>query len=495
MLNTSVLEILRTFTQEEHKKFEDFILSPYFNKKSGVVKLYRYMKRFALEFNSTELGKEKIWNVLYKDKEFNYGVIKNLIFGLTKCAESFITLEAFQNDYSDFNHCFLVTLLARENKNLFKTKFQAIMKNLNVNNGDKNIIADDYCHIMSRIFLLKWSLSTQFDRHARMEDEFNEHTTYLASSFLTLFLQTCINSLNYSGSYNYKKDENMIYKFVEKADSNNLILEMIESLKPKHEELYEIFNVYYKYYKSLFDNNSTEKYFDFKKSLASLSSGFSKFDREILYSGLRNSLAKTTSPEINKSTETMEMIKLKMRDDLILNSNGFLTDIEFVSIIQSACDLGDSDFIEDFTKKYLKYIPGELRENDLRFSDAHYLFTKNEFKKSLEKISEIDIDFFAMKYYLKNLQMMNHYELNDYNSFLLVSDSYKHFLSKNKAITEKWNKSQSLFNNFLNRLFKLGESFDEFEMNKLNNEIAMSVIPKKEWLIRKVDELKQKHLP
>ncbi|MBK8552408.1 MAG: hypothetical protein IPL53_15600 [Ignavibacteria bacterium] len=44
MLNTSVLFIFRTFSSGEIKRFEEFLLSPYFNKKSAVVNLYRIIK-------------------------------------------------------------------------------------------------------------------------------------------------------------------------------------------------------------------------------------------------------------------------------------------------------------------------------------------------------------------------------------------------------------------------------------------------------------------
>ena len=40
MLNSSVIEILRTFSQEDLKKFDEFINSKYFNKKTSVANLF-----------------------------------------------------------------------------------------------------------------------------------------------------------------------------------------------------------------------------------------------------------------------------------------------------------------------------------------------------------------------------------------------------------------------------------------------------------------------
>src|SRR4030095_6365489 len=123
--------------------------------------------------------------------------------------------------------------------------------------------------------------------------------------------------------------------------------------------------------------------------------------------------------------------------------------------IQTACNLGDADFIEEYTGKFLGFLPKNTKENMRKYAMAHFYFAKNKFQKSLEQTLTTEYDLFAMKYLLKNLQMMNYYELNDYNSFLLSLDSYKHFLSKNKSVTEGSKVTQTLFIKFLNNLFKL----------------------------------------
>ncbi len=127
-----------------------------------------------------------------------------------------------------------------------------------------------------------------------------------------------------------------------------------------------------------------------------------------------------------------------------------------------------------------------------KYSTAHLYFTRNEFEKSLGTIMTINYDLFIMKYYLKNLQMMNYYELNEHNSFHLSLDSYKHFLNKNKSITIQWKEEQIAFNIFLCKLFKLKEKFSDFELKNLKNEISSALVPKKECLLRKINELETK---
>ncbi|MBK7253137.1 MAG: hypothetical protein IPI04_04255 [Ignavibacteria bacterium] len=95
MLKSSLLEIIRTFTKQELAKFEDFVRSPYFNKKENVTKLFLEIKKYAPEFKSENLEKEIVWQKIFSKVKYNYGIMKNLIFDLNKLAVKFIELENY----------------------------------------------------------------------------------------------------------------------------------------------------------------------------------------------------------------------------------------------------------------------------------------------------------------------------------------------------------------------------------------------------------------
>lgn len=95
MLKSTLLELIRTFSKEELLKFEDFVRSPYFNKKANVIKLFLEIKKHAPEFKDDGLAKEKLWNDIFPGKEYNYGVMKNFIHDLTWLSEQFILIEQY----------------------------------------------------------------------------------------------------------------------------------------------------------------------------------------------------------------------------------------------------------------------------------------------------------------------------------------------------------------------------------------------------------------
>jgi hypothetical protein len=79
MLNSQLIEILKTFSRDEISEFGDMVCSPYFNKKSAVTKFWKEINKYAPDFNSANLSREKIYSKVFPGKEYNYGTMKNLV--------------------------------------------------------------------------------------------------------------------------------------------------------------------------------------------------------------------------------------------------------------------------------------------------------------------------------------------------------------------------------------------------------------------------------
>ena len=113
MLKSSLLEIIRTFTKQELAKLEDFVRSPYFNKKENVTKLFLEIKKYAPSFTDANLEKEEVWKKLFPGKDYNYGILKNLIFDLYGLAETFAVDLKFRKDRLKYDEYVLDMFLER----------------------------------------------------------------------------------------------------------------------------------------------------------------------------------------------------------------------------------------------------------------------------------------------------------------------------------------------------------------------------------------------
>ena len=496
MLKSSLLEIIRTFSKQELAKFEDFVRSPYFNKKEYVTNLFLEIKKYAPDFKDENLGKEKVWNKLFPGIEYNYGIMKNLIHELTKLSESFITIEDLNSDKLQYNYTLLATLRKRKITKVLSSKIEMIE---NIYNDpdfkNENYDIEEYYDFLNKLYFFK---SVYYRDHNIKNTSEYESTCrsidYLIYSAIIFFYKLFNN-------YNAYADK----KFPERGNAGkiflaglnqNLILPLLNDVKVKSERDFLILKCFHEMNIALDADADINSYYNFKKSLHDCSDIISKSDLADLMRCLTNSLISImrskTGLGINYDKEVFENYNLSIEKHIYLQPNGMLLGNSYLNYIMKAFSLKEYESIEIFAKKFGNKIPEDRRENDNNCAEALILFGKKEYGKSLEHLSRLKYDFFNMKHYVKHIQMMSHYELDDYLSFNYVADSYRHFLSKNKSVTS-YNKSVSEnLCNSINILFKLRESFDKFELEKFRKEIEENnKLINKYWILDKISEIEK----
>ena len=106
---------------------------------------------------------------------------------------------------------------------------------------------------------------------------------------------------------------------------------------------------------------------------------------------------------------------------------------------------------------------------------------------------KIKADHFIFKYDLRDLQGMLYYELNDYESFTYLMDSHKHFLKKNKNVSDQYKIWYDLFVSNVYRLLKIKLKFNEYEFIKFEKEVSEGKSGGTSYFRIKINELKKLH--
>ena len=483
MNNTSIISIVRSFTKGDIKSFDDFVKSPYFNKKSAVIKLWDVIKRKAPAFKDEELKRENLYLEVFPDKSFNYGTMKNLIFELTKLAEKFLELEFYKED-DYFNYYYeLGGLLSKGQMKQYASRCAEIEKHLA---DSTEFDGENY----DKLFNLKWFkleyIYSNIAKDASKKEVFLI-SKYLIYDFIIKLIKSYINEKGIELEYNYKEKDSVSEKFFDHIDFEDFI----RSIEPDSEKDSRILSVHYKLYRSVSSPENLSYYYDYKESLLKNTELFSIDERRVLYSGLRIALIFVSfHNNINYDAEIFGIYKVMLEDGAVLNYYGNIELIVFANYIAYASRAGDAGFITSFLSSYLEKIPEEHRENMKLFGEANIYYIENDYDKSLEVLLKVDEKIIRIKRASKNLEMMIHYERNDYDSFLYTSDSYKHFISRNKSIPK--NAKTGIMNtvNYVNRLFRLREKSSRAEREKLTNEIRKEKIAIKGWLLEKIKEIK-----
>ncbi|MBS1516879.1 MAG: hypothetical protein JSS91_02200 [Bacteroidetes bacterium] len=492
MLKSSLLEILRTFTKPELIKFGDFVRSPYFNKKENVTKLFLEIKKYAPEFSDENLAKEKIWVKVFPGKEYNYGIMKNLIHDLSKLSESFITNEYTKSQKLRNNTDLLAALLERHITKVFLSKYDIVEKSYDVLVfKNESFRINEFYDSMNKLNYLKAMYNKLYVPASAPFDSISESGIYF---IYTVIVNSYKNYNNYL-ALNDKEiiDKDNINEMFMTGLNKYIITELLDKVKSKSGRDYLILKCFYEINVSLSSEADISDYFSFKKSLEDCTDILSKNDLRDLLTCLSNSLHNIregkTNTGINSNKEMMEIYNMEIDNNVFLWQNGLMAQNAYMSYIITAFTLREYESIEKLRTKFRNKIPEDKRENVDLYCLAHISFGKKEFNKSLEYLSMIDHDFFNMKHLIKDIQMMNYYELSDYISFSYTLDSYRHFVSKNKSV-KPHNKSLSeVFCSNINKLFKLRESFDLYELGKFRKEIEENKLINKYWILDKISEI------
>jgi len=477
MLNTSAVSVFKTFSKEEIKKFEDFLLSPYFNKKSVLVNLFKIIKRHEPEYISELLDRKKIWSKLYKNKEFNYGVMKNLIYDLGKAADKFIELQNFERDKKLSAITLMQEQKIRNLNNAFEKSLKTFKNDLSEKKQDFEFFYYNYRALkLEREFTSNLGL-------AKAESRINEENEI---EFLSLFyLLECADLYNcffINGAY-VKKDL--------KNNNLDLFINFVEKFQHNYKEISDcsLLNL-----KIMLNKNDKDLFLELKKIFTDNSYKFSSS-----FSGdLGLSLSEYCSRYImNGKTE---FINEQFDICLFIFENGLLMDDKkefmsphiFTSLVSTACSLKKFDWVKLFIENNIGKIHPEFRDKYYNFANLTLNFKMNNFSEAHFYVSKMDINSPMDYVSVKRFQLMIYYESGYTDELYSLIEAVRNFISKNKKITKSLRLQAGNFINYTKRLsnMKFSNSFKKIDLLKLKDEILELEVINKNWLIEKAEELK-----
>ncbi len=271
--------------------------------------------------------------------------------------------------------------------------------------------------------------------------------------------------------------------------SSEYFEKILEETAARSTPAYKAINSYYKMFKALRSNPDVKDYFKFKESVMEAAGKISLEDFKVLVRCLTISVGNLSGREINVHREMFEINNLMIENDIFLEDNGYLKEIHFIKYISYCCNCGEIQSAESFLKKFSSKIPDNTRENCLNHTRAEISFAEGDFNVSLELLSRVTSLYFEMKYAIKSLQILNYFELNDYESFLYLLDSSKHLAKYNKPLELRITQNFTKFYNAVNELFQYKNNKAAIDLKLLKKNIIDSNPYRRTWLLKKIDTL------
>jgi hypothetical protein len=474
MLNTALFDILKKFTKDETKEFDLLINSPYFNRKSAVIKFWEVIKRYAPYYASPELEREKIYSKIFPGKAFNYGTMKNLVYDLTKLAEKLIELKTYERDHIRRSLNMLEGYLERGLNSNFEKNIDQAEKNLEQKKGEMSYYSNK--HLLG---VLRQNYLIQQDKHYMTRDLIHSANENLTLGYFIDIIDNNYNSLFMQGELSGISNNDFIEKVLAFYDSNPVEMD---------------FKVKIYYYAFMLVWNGSTGYFDELKN--QLEGNLDKLSNEHKY----NFFVALANFCLKKYNEGQDEFVRKEHDiyrfmiengifsiDKIKNMDGTF----YKNVAVTAIKSGECEWAVNFIEKYKDMVEEDVRENYYFHALIEYHIKLKNFQEARSYLARIKHTNYVDKLNIKQWEIITSYELKLFEELRYIIDAARHFLQSDKKISEPRKKRLSNFVQVVNRLvllseknIKNGEGADEIRtvLNGMDT-------PNKSWIIEKLNEL------
>lgn len=477
MIKSSLIEILRSFTAGEIKEFNDMVYSPYFNKKSAVIKFWEAVHRYAPDFTSKELEKEKIYKKIFPGKEFNYGTLKNLIYDLSKLAEKFIELKIYNVKTGSRSINLLEGFIDKGLKNSFKKKINTIEGIIDEKKGEAEYYYNKYLlEISKQSNLIKQDIFYS-----------NAASTRVANENLTMGYFADIFNNNYSS---------VVWQYEHGGNHNNDFLKkVIAYFKSSPVEMDYRVSIYYNAFMLIYDGGDGH-FYDLKKLLEDNIHNLSAEQKYNFFLAIGNyCIKKYNEGSIDFAKHEFETYRF-MLDNAVYNTNNTerMGGTFYKNVAIAALKNNETEWASGFIEKYKDMLEPEVKENFHFHALIEYYIKLKKFNEAVKYISRIKYTDSVAKINIKKWEIITSFELNHFEELRYLIDSAKHFLRNESKISSRNKHAFSNFINLVNKLAVLVQSKDYSKNSKhstagISRQITATDTLAKAWLLDKAHEL------
>ncbi len=417
MEDSKLIELLKTFSTKELREFNEFVVSPFFNKNAELVRFYEHLRSLAPAFAASKVTREAIFLALYPKDKYNDKQLNYLNNFLLKLAEQFIAYTRFKdNELTERYH-----LLEAYNQRNLDKHYQFIY-------NQTNKLLDEWPNRNHEFYQLQYLLADISNRYflkqqiRRYDDRLQLAGDYLDQYYVVTKLKYCCEMLDRKMSIAAEYEvrfANVISKLVD----DNAVL-----ATPSIAIYHTILNM-------LLDMGNAEW---FKKLVALTEEHKAYFPMEELkdlYSYAINYCIRRVNQGAPEFLEELFKQYLKSLDAGTLMDGGFLSPWAYKNLIGVGLRLKKFDWTEDFIKDYNEKLSPEFRANALHYNLAELRYYQKNYDKALVHLNQVEFSDIYYNLDTKKMMLKIYYELDEIDALLSLLASFKMFLRRTKLIS------------------------------------------------------------
>jgi len=482
------IELLKTFSEDELNRFDEFINSPFFNTNKKLCLLYKKLRRYALNTpNFTDEIRLKIYKDVFgrspnKLSAAQQNTLNKSLSSLLTLTEKYIMVEQLEHHEATQYDLLFPELIKREQMLLYNRRLKAIQKKLDSEQKKGvNYYTNKYkLHHHKAEALFK---ENRLDR----EDNFDDLQYYYDAQHLIGKLSYHLAKITLLKRYGHKQFNltsfNALEKLFELPEYKSNILIQLYRLNIK---LIEI------------DDETTFK--ELSEVLKENQAFIPTIALRPFYSNLTNYCVKQTAKGKMEYFNYLFGIYQDMDGANLFVSDGKIYIGILKNIITIACRVSEFDWAKEKLSNYIDFVPKAIRNYVFHYNQGVIVFNQNKFEEALKHLNMVNKIDDTHDLSLRILRLKSFYETDEYfeSSTAQMLHSLKVYLNDNKKLSFR---QKSAYYNFISIFSKLYKFKDIPNKRALSNKIK-TILPKiketllefdlireKMWLLNKIEVL------
>ncbi len=478
MLKTNFIDVIKSFSKEEIKKFSEFANSPYHNSSKSVIKLVDQVKKYYPDFENRNFTKEKIFAKVFAAGKYNDQVMRNLLSDALQLCYDFLTAEYLKKDKFAEIRFILTELRTRNLDAIYDKNLKLAYKTVQKEHSLDFLYFENLYKLEGEVFMNELTHNRQESVYPVVVRQ-GELLTY---DYLSKLINHIIDMKVNETYYSIKDTDSFTKGLFASLDIDSVL----GKLKASSEKEYSVFLLFY-YRAMLSLNGKEEDYLKFKELYLSNTSLFNRSTNYNLITTLETFCIDNI--KINSAKYRAELNQIHRKsielDLLKLYEEGYLNLLKFWNIFINSVEINQINWAEEFAEKHYTDLEPDTKEGAINFARAIILYKRKDYEKALEMLNKTKLSQFLFKLSIKTFYLRIYFEKGDFQSAGFALDSYKQFLYKNKTISDAYRNVYLNFAAIYNDLLRTASGEKSMGKNELTAKIETLSpnVYNKHWLI------------
>ncbi len=464
MYKSKLISLLRTFDPEELSAFEDFIASPYFNKRAELPPLCRALVALAPDFPPETTTRERVYARAFDGRPYDEKEMAYLMNYLLRLGEQFLGLQRHYRSGLNSRLDLLAELIDRGLEKHYQFHLKKAERKAAQNDCDS-----------SDVFLERHRLAHLRDQHFKRQDQRR----------FDLEIQVAAEQLDqfyYNRKLRALCDMVGRQRIFQKSYRLTLMTEVMNAVQSPDFDPSPGTLIYFHTLKML---TNAEPQPHFQRVIELFQKHFSKLsfdDKQNILSHALNFCIRQIRLQADKRSymeEALHLYTFGIEQEIFLD-RGHLSPWHFKNVIKLAFNLKQHDWAEQFIQTYAPQLPAEARENALYYNLADLYYQKRDYDQALRFLNRVAFTDIHYQLNAKTLLLKIFYELKEEEALLSTLAAFTISLKRNKNISIDLRKTYQNFCSLLHKILRRSPQRREHLRQEI---LDASPLTSREWLL------------